>query len=1086
MIILFNKDEKSFTTLGNGILKDTISCIVIEELNGSFELEMEYPITGQHYSDIKLQKLILAKPNMYDNPQAFRIYNITKPLDGIITINAEHISYDMSGYTVKPFEGIDLHDTLDKIQNGTVLPSPFIFSTDKNVDTSMQIKNPYSQRSLLAGQEGSVLDTYRGEYKFDMFNVKLLNHRGTDRGLIIRYGKNMTELEQETSSEKIFTGIFPFYFATINETESTTELYYQETYIVSESRPLASNWLSLSNGGNALIPLIEDVAIQIKTEGEYYNAIYCFKRATIELGTLVQSFIRSSGTELSNDWLSTTEGGNALIPQENIIYKILSEGDFQNKNYIWTGTAYEHYSGDGFYYIPDPIPAPTLTRVSVITTEKEVYIDLSEDAETTDGIIFVEGEEETDPQRILTLDLSDKFSEEPTVEVLKGKAIDYLKNNNLKEIKESTTVSFVKLSDSPEYSIFAPLEKVELGDYISIIYEKLGVEAKLQVISTEFNVITEMYNEIELGTKSSTLTDSAITNGDSISSLTNDAKYTDQITVVNLITDNVTANYITAKNAVLSQAQIEELEVIRIRATGIIEATQADIDTLVAHLLVAENAEIRDVLTAGEIVVKGNITATSGVIGGCVIDADGNLIISTSITIGKNSYDEYVFQVDEDGNVTARSINITGGEITIGNDFKVDNVGKLVAKEAEIEGDITITSGSIQIGGYVGNYNFVVDEDGNVTIKSGSINIGEVWGEDENENPIIVGYNFSVDNNGDVVASSFQVDTRGSGGSVTIDNTGRLRAQNAEIIGDVVSESINVNTIVFNDHAIEMKVIEDGTFESQTVYFTASAFAQIEGGGTTSAIFCTVRASAILWYPRIIEVSVTCRLTGSGSTQIYSYPIPISAGSDTGSGGGFVLDRVSITTQSAWPSGVTETRGGGTYQMLTVNENFGPLYDMGGHNGYIDHRWTDVYAENGLIQTSDRRQKKDINYDISIYEKLFDLLKPVSYKFNTNNSNRTHLGFISQDIEQSMKELNINSIDFAGFIKALKTNSKTKSSEDITDDDYMYGIRYSELHAMEIQKIQKLDLGYKNVIDYILKLEKRIEKLENKKVIEES
>ena len=114
MIILYEKNERHFTSLGLGVLRDALSCGVSEGLNDAYELEMEYPIDGLHFNKIILQRIIFAKPNQYDNPQPFRIYNITKPLNGIITINAEHISYDMSGYTVKPFDAIDLEDTLQK------------------------------------------------------------------------------------------------------------------------------------------------------------------------------------------------------------------------------------------------------------------------------------------------------------------------------------------------------------------------------------------------------------------------------------------------------------------------------------------------------------------------------------------------------------------------------------------------------------------------------------------------------------------------------------------------------------------------------------------------------------------------------------------------------------------------------------------------------------------------------------------------------------------------------------------------------------------------------------------------------------
>ena len=97
MIILYEYTETAFTNNGLGCLNDATSCVVKETLNSEYELEMEYPVNGIHYSDIQLRRIIFAKPNSYDKAQPFRIYSISKPIGGIVTVNAEHISYDMSG-----------------------------------------------------------------------------------------------------------------------------------------------------------------------------------------------------------------------------------------------------------------------------------------------------------------------------------------------------------------------------------------------------------------------------------------------------------------------------------------------------------------------------------------------------------------------------------------------------------------------------------------------------------------------------------------------------------------------------------------------------------------------------------------------------------------------------------------------------------------------------------------------------------------------------------------------------------------------------------------------------------------------------
>ena len=101
--ILFSPTATSFDNFGLGHLIDTTSCEVKEERNGPFELILKYPVTGYLYDNIKKEAIILAKPNDMANNQAFRIYKVSIPINGVVTINAQHISYDLINIAVKPF-----------------------------------------------------------------------------------------------------------------------------------------------------------------------------------------------------------------------------------------------------------------------------------------------------------------------------------------------------------------------------------------------------------------------------------------------------------------------------------------------------------------------------------------------------------------------------------------------------------------------------------------------------------------------------------------------------------------------------------------------------------------------------------------------------------------------------------------------------------------------------------------------------------------------------------------------------------------------------------------------------------------------
>lgn len=213
MITLHESTETAFTTNGLGTLSDSITCEVTEERNGEFELEMEYPVTGIRYKELQLRRIIMAKPNPYSDLQPFRIYAITKPINGIVTINAEHISYDMSGYPVSAFAADTVQNAFINMKSASAVDCPFSFSTDKTTTANMTVLKPSSMRSLLGGVDGSILDVYGGEYEFDKFNVKLWNKRGADRGVSIRYGKNLTDLKQEENCSSVYTGVYPFWYS---------------------------------------------------------------------------------------------------------------------------------------------------------------------------------------------------------------------------------------------------------------------------------------------------------------------------------------------------------------------------------------------------------------------------------------------------------------------------------------------------------------------------------------------------------------------------------------------------------------------------------------------------------------------------------------------------------------------------------------------------------------------------------------------------------------------------------------------------------------------------------------------------------
>lgn len=354
--VLFPANATTYFTQGLGALTDTISCTVTEELNGEYELEMQYPLEGIHFDEITDRSIIYAIPSPYRSPQPFRIYRITKPLNGIVTIYARHISYDLSGVPLNPFTAGSAPAAMAGLESNAEGGSPFTFWTDKSTVANFTVSVPSSTRSVLGGQTGSILDVYGGEYEWDGFTVKLHNQRGGDNGVVIRYGKNLIDLEQDRNISNAATGIYP---------------YWKDT------------------------------------EG---NLVTCNPK-----------IINASGT------------------------------------YDFT--------------------------------------------------------------RVVPVDFSQDFEEKPTPEQLQARAETYVKTNNIGVPKVSITASFAQLEQYEPYTNIALLEKCDLCDTVTVQFEKLGVDAKAEIVSIETDVLLERYNSVEIGEARSTISDTIISQQQEIQKL---------------------------------------------------------------------------------------------------------------------------------------------------------------------------------------------------------------------------------------------------------------------------------------------------------------------------------------------------------------------------------------------------------------------------------------------------------------------------------------------------------------------------------------------------------------------------------------
>lgn len=490
--ILFEADETEFKTFGIGILPDSAKCSVTEERNGIYELELEYPMNGVRFSELAENRIIYAKPSENASPQAFRIYKISEPISGLVTVNAEHISYQLNHIPVAPMTATSCVESFEKLKVNSLTENPFTFSTDKEIEKVYTTGEPKSARNILGGTEGSILQEFKGEYEFDNWDVYLWTHRGKDSGVTLRYGKNITDFERERDLTNMVTGVLPYW---------------------------------------------------------------------------------------KND--------------EHLIIGDISE--------VSSGKA--------------PRKIETVDVSSELTSEEDGYVPTK--AEVTQA----------------------------GYDALQNKSYIGVSSVNFK-------ISFVALWQTEEYKDIAPLERVGLCDTVTVVFEPLGIETKAKVIRTEYDVLLERYNEIEIGDKVTSLSEKIVAQSHEIQNVqTRIEKTFDSITLtvengekssiikltgegietqareIKFTGDVVFANNLTDKTTVISADNIQ---------TGQFNADLIQVGRFYAHdrnennftLIDTETGIIKWSMGNSELDEQGNFisrgTWSTGIIGGDIYSSYGD------------------------------------------------------------------------------------------------------------------------------------------------------------------------------------------------------------------------------------------------------------------------------------------------------------------------------------------------------------------------------------------------------------------------------------------------------------------------------
>lgn len=197
-------------------LSDCISCSVTEKLNTSYELTLTYPLTGANFAHVKEKSMIKAYPNIADGYQPFYVYYVSRPINGIVTVKAEHQAYMGGNVICRGLTQLSKGNTASSIisyLNTETQLSPLVtgavYSTDisSSIEADFEYKQPTQARRVIS--DAAVL--FGGQWKFNANLAQLKARRGQDRGFTVEYGVNARSLTTERDITVQYTHICPYW-----------------------------------------------------------------------------------------------------------------------------------------------------------------------------------------------------------------------------------------------------------------------------------------------------------------------------------------------------------------------------------------------------------------------------------------------------------------------------------------------------------------------------------------------------------------------------------------------------------------------------------------------------------------------------------------------------------------------------------------------------------------------------------------------------------------------------------------------------------------------------------------------------------
>ncbi|MCQ4922183.1 phage tail protein [Tissierella carlieri] len=203
MITIYDKKTSKGNFENNGlcILDECIMAEITHELNGEYGLEIEYPVVSSKAQYLEELNIIKA------DGQLFRIYKVERIQDKIskIKVWARHIFYDLAYYFIESARILNAN-TKEALEG--VIPPELQAVYDFTAPEGSIA--PFIAKEINAADAMyRLIEVYGGEIYRDNYKAHIKEKIGTDKGILIKYGKNIRGMKVIEDTSEMATKIYP-------------------------------------------------------------------------------------------------------------------------------------------------------------------------------------------------------------------------------------------------------------------------------------------------------------------------------------------------------------------------------------------------------------------------------------------------------------------------------------------------------------------------------------------------------------------------------------------------------------------------------------------------------------------------------------------------------------------------------------------------------------------------------------------------------------------------------------------------------------------------------------------------------------